>query len=536
MRAFVTTATFLAVAAIAYPLEAQNLADRINSARSDIVRLSFPTRPEICGDGKSIGETTADGFVTHTFWSGGYSINRQDYWEIDCRQGPMRLAVERRNGRVIELRVAVGVDWLPDAPGVDLGTFEGLEVATWLLDVAEANEDLGSVVFLAANAAADAPIANRLVTMARDDSQNPDVRQRAIRWLNRAALREGLADRADRVLRELALDRSDNVEVRERAIRSLRETDENDAWLRDQYARMDRTQLRERVIRRIGESHSAENGEWLRAVALDGSERAELRERALRVIGEQPAGRDEIRELYARLDRSDLKERALRVVGDKASADEMTWIREVAEDASERTAVRERAVRILGEGAPLSTLQRLYRGMEDTELRERVLRIAGEQRTEEAAAWLEEVATDRREVTELRDRAIRLIGEYRSTAVRDLFKSLDNDELRDRALRIAADRDDRGTTEWLTEIVTGTDYSTDIRDRAIRLLGESAVATSEIAGLYHDVRGTELKRRVIRLLAERSDETAAAKLRDIVDSDPSRELRRYAMRRLAEMR
>jgi hypothetical protein len=535
MRATIPLTTLVVGLAIGYPLEAQNLADRVNSARSDIVRLSFPTRPEICGDGKSIGETTADGFVTHTFWSGGYSINRHEFWEIDCRQGPMRLVVERRNGRVTELRVAVGVDWLPDAAGIDLGTFSGAEVATWLLDVAEADEDLGSVAFLAANAALDAPIANRLIAIARDDSNHPDVRQRAIRWLNRAALREGMSDRADQLLRELALARSENVEVRERAIRSLRKTDENDDWLREQYASLDRAQLRERVIRRIGESHSTANADWLRELALETSERGELRERALRVIGEQPGGRETIRELYGRLDRSHLKERALRVVGEESTTDDTRWIRGVAEDRSERMEVRERAVRILAEGASLSTLQQLYREVDGSQLKERVLRLAGERRSRETADWLEQVAADRSESLELRERAIRLLGEYESTAVRDLFESLDRNELKDRALRIAADRDDPGTTDWLTDIAMSTEYSTDIRDRALRLLGERAVSTNALASLYDEVRGTELRRRVIRILAERNDDTAAEKLREIAETDPSRELRRYAMRRLAEM-
>jgi len=475
MRATLLAATTVAVAAVAGPLQAQDLAHRANSARADVVRFSFPTRAEICGDGKSISETTAHGFVTHTFWSGGYSINTQGFWEVDCRQGPMRIVVKRENGRVTELRAAVGVDWLPDAAGVDLGTFSGSEAANWLLDIAESNEDVGSITFLAANAAADAPIVDRLLAMAADESQDPDVRQRAIRYVNRAAEREGMERQTDRLLRNLALARADNVEVRERAIRSLRETSENDAWLREQYSDIDRTQLQERVIRRIGESVSRANSAWLRTVALDAGERVELRERALRVIGENPDGHDEVWDLYDRLDRSTLQERALRVIGEKGTPAEMEWIREVATDVSERTSVRERAIRILGEGASLATMRQLYSDVDGSVLKERVLRMAGEQRTSETAEWLEQIATDRDEGTEL-------------------------------------------------------------RDRAIRLLGERPIPTSELAGLYDEVSGYDLRRRLIRVLAERGDETAADKLRDIMESDSSRELRRYASRRLAEMR
>ncbi len=100
MRSILSTATILVVTAVTYPLDAQDLADQVNAARGDIVRLSFPTRPEICGDGQSIGETTVDGFTTHTFWSGGYSTQSYEFWQPDCRTGPMRLVVEKENGRV----------------------------------------------------------------------------------------------------------------------------------------------------------------------------------------------------------------------------------------------------------------------------------------------------------------------------------------------------------------------------------------------------------------------------------------------------
>lgn len=537
MRTVLSLVTILGIAAVISPLDAQNLADRVNAVRSNTVRLSFPTRPEICGDGKSIAERTDEGFTTHTFWSGGYSINNnQEFWEFDCRTGPMRLVVEKLNGRVKELHVAVGVAWLPNARGTDIGTFSGVEVANWLLDIAETNENIVGIAYLAANAALDAPIASRIFETARDRDLGSEVRQRALRWINRAAEREGMVDRADRVVREVMMANDDNVDVLERAIRSLRVSNDNDAWLREQYARINRTQLQERVIRRLGESSSSSNATWLRTVALDANESVELRERALRVIGEQPAGREVVRTLFDRLDRAALKERALRVVGEKASAEEQRWIREVAADRSERPGVRERAIRILGEDADLATMQRLYRDIEGSELRDRVLRMAGERRTAEAAAWLEQVAKDSEEPMELRDRAIRLLGEYESTAVRDLFESLDYDELRDRALRISSERSDRGTTEWLTELATGTGYSTQIRDRALRLLAERAVATSDLADLYEGVSGTDLRRRVIRILAEREDDVAVEKLRTIADTDRSRELRRYASRRLAEIR
>ena len=68
----------------------------------------------------------------------------------------------------------------------------------------------------------------------------------------------------------------------------------------------------------------------------------------------------------------------------------------------------------------------------------------------------------------------------------------------------------------------------------IRLLAEHAIATVELAALYDEVRGEELKKRVIRLLADRDDEPAVAKMIAVAEGDPDPDLRRFAVRRLAD--
>ena len=78
------------------PLSGQDLGDRVARVRDSVVRLSFDTREDICGDGRAIGEQTPNGFVTHTFWPGGYSIQSYEFWQPDCRPGPMRLVVEKQ--------------------------------------------------------------------------------------------------------------------------------------------------------------------------------------------------------------------------------------------------------------------------------------------------------------------------------------------------------------------------------------------------------------------------------------------------------
>lgn len=213
----------------------------------------------------------------------------------------------------------------------------------------------------------------------------------------------------------------------------------------------------------------------------------------------------------------------------------MRWIRRVARDADEPLEVRDRAIRVLGEDADISTLKALYEDVTRKELKNRVLRLAGEHQSDATQAWLRTVALDQREARDLRDRAIRLLGEYGGVSVRDLFDDLESNELRDRVLRVAGGRNEAGTAAWLKGIAVNPAYATGLRDRALRSLAEQAIRTIELAALYDEISGSDLRRRVIRLLAERDDDVAIDKLRRIADTDPSNDLRRYASRRLAEM-
>ena len=535
-RLILTSITALALGAFANSVSAQSLTNQIGAVQDGVVRFSFETRPEVCGDGRSIGEQTGTGFTTYTFWSGGYSTQSYKFWQPDCRRGPMRLVVEKADGRVRQLQAAVGVDWRPEAAGTDLGIFTGAEAADWLLDLAAHEGDVGTVAFLAANAAREAPIADRLVAMAKNRDLDGEVRERAVRWLNRAASREGQEANADRTLRSIALASTDNVDVRERAVRSLRATEANDAWLREQYVQIGSPRIRERVIRRLGESSTRQNVDWIRAIALDSSERTELRERALRVLGDKLMGADEIRGLYSRLDRTELKERALRLVGQTGSGESMLWVRQIAANANEPLEVRDRALRVMGEGVDVTTLGILYTELNTRELKDRVLRMVGEHESDEARAWLTQTALDRNQPNELRDRALRILGNHGDMSVRELFHDLESDELRDRVLRIAGNWKDAGTAEWLKGVATNPQYSPGLRDRALRSLAEQAIRTIELAALYEEVSSTDLRRRVIRILAERDDDVAVEKLRSIAETDPNRDLRRYATRRLAKMR
>jgi hypothetical protein len=525
----------LTLTATAAQAQTASIARRIDRVPDGRIRMSFATRPEICGDGRSIGEETADGFVLHSFEGYGYSIQTYEDWVPDCHRGPLRLVASKRGGRIVDLAAAVGVEWRAD-PGVpDLGMVESAEAASWLLDVAaQGDDDVGRIAFLAADAAADAPIANRLFAMAQDRGLDADVRERAIRWMNGAAEREGKSDAADVVLKQVAESRIEAHAVRERAIRTLRQNAANEAYLRNLYGRLDDRELKERIIRRLGDSPSPDNVEWIGTIATTSGEPLELRERAIRVVGDELDRPDDVRQMFNRLDHPELKERALRVVAEQSGASAGAWLREVAADRGQPMDVRERAVRLIGETASASDLLRLYQEVDAVQLRERVVRMAGELETPAATEWLRSVALDRSAHTEVRERAVRILCEGDGAQARALFQQLESVELKERALRMAGEARGAETNEWLRDIAVDERERSEFRERAIRILAERAIASREIAELYDRLDRTDLRRRVVRVLAERDDEQAIERLIAIAESDRDPDMRRYAIRRLGE--
>lgn len=454
---------------------AQSLASQLDRVKDGAVRLSVVTRTGVCGDGRFIGEETPDGFVTYTAWNQGYSIQSYEFFRPDCRSGPLRLVVVKAGGTVRELRAAVGVEWLSGATAPDLGDVDQQALADWLLDVgaATARDEVAIVAFLAANATT-ARITDRLLRIVNDRGVASDARSRAMSWVTGAADREGRGAEADGALRVIATASEEPRPLRDRAIRSLRETVPNDAFLRELYPRLDQRDLQDRVLRRLGQSHASDNFGWIRDRALDARESEPLRDRALRVIGDDLYRPSDVRALYPRLDRAALKDRALRIVAQHGDASTLDWLRGVAENRDEPLAARDRAVRLLGEqGAP------------------------------------------------------------QAVALKSLYGRVDQAELKDRILQVVAASASSDTRDWLAGIALDRSQAASLRDRALREVGQG-LPSAELAKLYDALDTQSLKQRVMRLLTERKDDAAVEKLIAIARADGNMDLRRYAMRRLAE--
>lgn len=199
MRALLTTALLLlASTALGGPL--QNAFDKVDDGR---IRFSYQVREGVYGDGRSIiTRDDADGDWIH---------------ECDCANGPARVRLTVRDGRIVDMRVRVGASWRGQGSDQDLGEIDADEVVTFFLDQVEGSghRAMDDAIFAASIARGFDEWA-RIVDIARNDEMSQDVRESAIFWLGQAASERATAD-----LVAIVDDDDTELELREHAIFAL---------------------------------------------------------------------------------------------------------------------------------------------------------------------------------------------------------------------------------------------------------------------------------------------------------------------------
>jgi hypothetical protein len=179
---------------------AQSVASRINAVTSGTVRIAFPARPGVCGDG--------DHSIT-------FHRSDRDEWEGGCQGGPVRVALDRAGGRTVALRAYIGGNWR-GTNATDLGSVPAGEASAWLLTLAERNEPASEDAIFPATIAEGVTVWPALLRIARNMDVQKKTRRNAIFWLGQAA-----GEAATVGLDSITQDQRQDQEVREAAIFAL---------------------------------------------------------------------------------------------------------------------------------------------------------------------------------------------------------------------------------------------------------------------------------------------------------------------------
>ena len=194
----------LAALLLPFTVNAQTIGQSVARASSGTVRLSFPARPGVCGNGaNSISTRQTD-----------------EEWESDCEAGPVRVALRVSHGRLLGLRTYVGGRWRQLGGVTDLGMVQPQAAAEYLLSLARLPENLDGDPLLPATLADSVTIWPSLLRLARDHSLPTKRRRSAVFWLSQAA--EVAAGNA---LDSVVSDNSTDREVRKEAVFALSQRD-----------------------------------------------------------------------------------------------------------------------------------------------------------------------------------------------------------------------------------------------------------------------------------------------------------------------
>ena len=68
---------------------------RVKFKRDEFLELVEIAKPGIIYQRGRMHFFAYYGFVMYTFWDEGYSVQSFEYWQPDCRHGPMRLVIQK---------------------------------------------------------------------------------------------------------------------------------------------------------------------------------------------------------------------------------------------------------------------------------------------------------------------------------------------------------------------------------------------------------------------------------------------------------
>ena len=175
-------------------LRAQTIAPSI-VATDGSVNVIFPSRPNVCGDGRGFIRTSR-GHGRDAIYSGSSEIWSANGWtNRPCARGPARILATVMNGEVTRLSIFVGP--LPSSPtSARTLTTRATDAASWLGELATRGQGRVASQAIRAMMFADTPEPWPLMLrIARNTERPREVRQAALQWLSFGVTdRLGLSD------------------------------------------------------------------------------------------------------------------------------------------------------------------------------------------------------------------------------------------------------------------------------------------------------------------------------------------------------
>lgn len=418
-------ALLIATAVPATGTAAQSLSARVDAAAPGHVQFSFAARPGVCGNGRSYIQTAPGSFT------GSFNTSINETLRMDpCEPGPVRVILDRANREIIAVQTYVGpASALP--PNTDLGRVSAQQATDYLLDLAARSEGrVGRDAIFPATLADSASIMDGLVRVARNQALPRETRSSALTHIGRSSERvHTIPPSVVETLVFVARDESDNLNVRKQAITVLGRLEHGSGI--PQLVELARQSTSTWLARESMSVLASSGDPRARAYLRSAVQRDDLSEDALavaiRALGQHFSTQQDaalLRSLYLRLRSEKSRDAVLTAVADVGGTANVKWLIDLARNETETVARRRKAVENAARaGAPVTELIRLYDSVSDHALKEALVTIYA--RGGERAAIDKLIAITRTETNvNVRRRAIAALANSDDPKVKEALKDL----------------------------------------------------------------------------------------------------------------
>ncbi len=360
----------------------------------------------------------------------------------------------------------------------------------------------------------------RLVTAHAESERAGD----ALYWLAFARYRTGGEGELERALRALDRQASEYPRAATRGdARALA------SRIRGELARRGDAGAAEEVAAEAAEAASG---------ARNGCEEDEFRSAALNALLQMDSERAMpiLRRVLARRDEcsASLRRQAAFLVAQKGGDEAGQVLLETARSDPDPE-VRAQAVfwlsQVPGEGS-VQLLTEILRTTQDPKLEERALFALAQHRDPAAAEVLRRHAADPTRPDRMRERAIFWLGqqgEEQGAFLRELYRGLESDALKERIFFSLAQSRDPDSGEWLLQRAADGEEPIELRKKALFWAAQAGVSMERLAALYDAAADREMKEQLIFVYSQRNAPEALDRLISIARSEEDPDLRKRAI-------
>lgn len=186
---------------------------------------------------------------------------------------------------------------------------------------------------------------------------------------------------------------------------------------------------------------------------------------------------DALMSILRETDNPELQERAIFAISQHGGDDAVAVLRDFVERPDAPSGLRENAIFWIGQSgsAGAQYLMSLYDSLEDDELKARAIFGIAQSGDEEVGAWLMARAMDRSESLEVRTNALFWAGQtggLPADRLQDLYASLSDMEMKGQVIFVASRVHETGAVDFLMDVARNEENG-ELRQRAIFWLGQS---------------------------------------------------------------